>query len=81
MFQQGFDMDVLEVEPGETFTIEEETKGQIDCSEIQYKFIRKKQEWETEDDLWLEDYENEDNIELTPGEYMLLEDGITIEEI
>ncbi|CAM3007171.1 hypothetical protein [Flavobacterium frigoris] len=81
LFQQGYNMYHIEVEPGDKFKIKKNTKGQIDCSETPYKFIRKKEEWETEENLWEEEYEDEENISLAPGKYKFLEDGITIEEI
>ncbi|GGG51672.1 hypothetical protein [Bizionia arctica] len=79
MFQQGYDMDVIEVEPGEKFKIKKNTNGQIDCTETPYKFIKKKEEWEDEEDIW--DEEDQDSITLAPGKYKFLEDGIAIEEI
>lgn len=79
LFQQGYDMDVLEVEPGDTFEIEEDCKGQVNCEETQYKFIKIKEEWEEEWDK--EDYNTGEPINLRPGNYKFLEDGITIEEI
>ncbi|WP_055445554.1 hypothetical protein [Lacinutrix himadriensis] len=79
LFQQGYNMYHMEIEPGEKFKIKKNKKGQIDCSEIPYKFIRKKEEWETDEDLWDDEYQ--DSIALSPGYYKFLEDGITIEEL
>lgn len=81
LFQQGYNMSNLEIEPREKFKIKKNTKGQIDCSETPYKLIRKKEECETEEDFWDDEYENEDSITLAPGKYKFLEDGITIEEL
>jgi hypothetical protein len=82
LFQQGYDMDVLEVESGEKFKINKKFKGQVNCEETQYKFIKLKEEWEDESDDWDEDYyERGDPINLKPGYYKFLEDGITIEEL
>lgn len=82
LFQQGYDMDVLEVEPGNTFEIEEDSKGQVNCEETQYKIIKVKEEWDEEPNEWDEDYyQTGDPINLSPGNYKFLEDGITIEEI
>jgi hypothetical protein len=79
LFQQGYDMDVMEVEPGDDFEIEENCKGQVNCEETQYKFIKIKEEWEDE---WNEeDYHAGEPISLPSGNYMFLEDGITIKEI
>jgi hypothetical protein len=79
LFQQGYNMYYMEIEPGEKFKIKKNKKGQIDCSEIRYKFIRIKKEWETDEDLWDDEYE--DSITLSPGYYKFLEDEITIEEL
>ena len=81
LFQQGYNMFPLNIEPGEKFKIKKNFTGHIDCEETQYKFIRKKEEWETEEDLWEEEYEDDENISLGPGKYMFLDDGITIEEL
>ena len=45
----------------------------------QYKLIKIKEEWDEEWDE--EDYHPGEPISLRPGNYRLLEDGITIEEI
>lgn len=74
LYQQGYDMDVIEVEPGDDFEIEEDFGGQISCEETQYKLIKIKEEWE-------DDYIAGEPISLRPGNYRFLEDGITIEEI
>ncbi len=79
LFQQGYDMDVIEVEPGDDFEIEEDFGGQINCEETQYKLIKIKEEWEDEWDE--EEYIAGEAISLRPGNYRFLEDGITIEEI
>jgi hypothetical protein len=82
LFQQGYDMDVMVVEPGDEFEIEEDFGGQINCEETQYKLIKLKEEWEEEADEWDEDYYRAgEPINLRPGNYRFLEDGITIEEI
>jgi hypothetical protein len=82
LFQQGYDMDILKLEPGEKFKISEDYKGQVDCEETQYKFIKLKEEWEDESDDWDENYCEEGNpIDLRPGKYHFLEDGVTIEKI
>ncbi|MCL7765062.1 hypothetical protein MPF19_16685 [Polaribacter sp. Z014] len=82
LFQQGYNMDILKLEPGEEFTISDDFKGQVDCEETQYKFIELKEEWEDEPDDWDEDYYEEgDPIDLLPGRYHFLEDGITIKEL
>jgi hypothetical protein len=79
LFQQGYDMDVMVVEPGDTFEIDEDFDGQVNCGETQYKFIKVKEEWE---DKWDEDdYQAGETISLRPGNYKFSEDGITIEEI
>ena len=79
LFQQGYDMDAMEVEPGGDFEIEEDFQGQVNCEETQYKLIKLKEEWEDEWDE--EDYTKGEPISLRPGNYKFLEDGITIEEI
>jgi hypothetical protein len=79
LYQQGYDMDVIEVEPGDDFEIEEDFGGQISCEETQYKFMKIKEEWEDEWDE--EEYITGEPISLRPGNYRFLEDGITIEEI
>ncbi|MFA5297581.1 MAG: hypothetical protein WC389_05160 [Lutibacter sp.] len=82
LFQQGYDMDVIQVEPGEDFKIGKKFKGQINCEETQYKLIKLKEEWEDEADEWDEDFYEEGNpIDLAPGKYKLLEDGITIQQL
>jgi hypothetical protein len=78
-YQQGYDMDVIKVEPGDDFEIEQDCKGQVNCEETQYKLIKLKEEWEEEWDE--EDYIAGEPISLTSGNYKFLEDGITIEEI
>jgi hypothetical protein len=75
LFQQGYDMDVIEVEPGDTFEIEDDCKGQISCEDTQYKLIKIKNEWDDEFNQAVE------TINLQPGNYKLLDDGITIEEL
>ncbi len=80
LFQQGYDMDVMEVEPGDTFEIDDDCKGQVNCEETQYKLIKVKEEWEEEPNEWDEDYIAGEPISLRPGNYKFLEDGITIEE-
>jgi hypothetical protein len=79
LYQQGYDMDVIVVEPGEDFEIEEDFGGQISCEETQYKLIKIKEECEDEWDG--EDYIAGEPISLRPGNYRFLEDGMTIEEI
>lgn len=82
LFQQGYDMDVLEVESGEKFKINKKFKGQVNCEETQYKFIKLKDEWEEEPDEWDDDYQQEgEAINLYPGYYKFLDDGITIQQI
>lgn len=79
LFQQGYNMDVMVVEPGDEFEIEEDFGGQISCEETQYKLIKIKEEWE--DDWYEDDYRPGEPLSLRPGNYTFLEDGITIEEI
>jgi hypothetical protein len=79
LYQQGYDMDRLEVEPGEDFEIKEDFGGQISCEETQYILIKIKEEWEEDWDE--EEYIAGEPISLQPGNYRFLEDGITIEEI
>ncbi|MCV9933030.1 hypothetical protein OIU80_12125 [Flavobacterium sp. LS1R47] len=40
LFQQGYDMDVIEVQPGDTFEIDDDCKGQVNREETQYKLIK-----------------------------------------
>jgi hypothetical protein len=79
LFQQGYDMDVMEVQPGDDFEIEDDCKGQVNCEEIQYNFMKIKEEWEGECDEG--DYHAGEPINLRPGNYKFLEDGMTIKEI
>jgi hypothetical protein len=73
LYQQGYAMDTMAVEAGDDFEIEEE---------IQYKLIKIKEEWEEEPNKWDEDYyQAGEPINLPPGNYKFLDDGITIEEI
>lgn len=82
LFQQGYDTDVLIVEPDDKFRIEKDFKGEISCEEIPYKFIKLKEEWEDDFDDFEEDYiEDGDPINLHSGYYHFLEDGKTIKEL
>lgn len=82
LFQQGYDMNVMLVNPGEKFKIKKDFGGQVNCEETQYKFIKLKDEWDEEPDEWDGDYrEQGEPIDLLTGKYKFLEDGITIEEI
>ena len=82
LFQQGYNMFPLNIEPGEKFKIKKNFTGHIDCEETQYKLINIKEEWEDDVDEWDEDnYQEGDPITLQPGKYKFLEDGITIEEL
>ncbi|QNK76871.1 hypothetical protein H7F37_12195 [Winogradskyella sp. PAMC22761] len=83
LFEQGYNMFYIEIEPGEEFIIKAHTQGHVDCSEIAYKFIRKKEKWETDEDLRDDEYDADDCVmfSLSPGNYMFLEDGITIKEL
>lgn len=81
LFQQGYDMDFMDVEPGDSFTINEGYTGEIDSSEDNYKLIRPKDKF----DEFLDDEEDERRpgtpLELKPGTYILLDDGIKIKRI
>jgi len=82
LFQQGYDMDIMQVEPDDSFKISGDYEGEINCSETHYKFIKLKNEWDDEPDEWGDDYhEPDDPITLTTGYYKFLEDGITIKQI
>ena len=81
LYQQGYNMDVMEVEPDETFSIEEDYEGQVNCDETKYKFIALKDEWDDEPDDWEDHLEPGDPITLSPGSYKFLDDGITIQQL
>lgn len=81
LFQQGYDMDFMDVEPGDSFTINEGYTGEIDSSEVNYKLISPKDKFNE----FLDDEEDERGpgtlLELKPGTYILLDDGIRIKRI
>ena len=77
LYQQGFDMDVMSVSPGERFSIGNEYTGQISCDEVQYEYkIKGNKDYDFEDY-----YVPGDPIELKPGSYIFKSDGIIIEKV
>ena len=85
LFQQGYDMEILEVNPGDIFEIDEDFEsGHLENYENEYKLIFKNQS-EFEDDEYNEnwEYENEEteSIIFYQGNYLLREDGITFEQL
>jgi hypothetical protein len=74
LFQQGFDMDYIEVEPGETFQIDDEYQGFIDTEEVKIKYIDKKEE-----KIIIRDYSDE--IILEKGTYLYYLNEMKIEKI
>lgn len=82
MFQQGFNIEVLEVAPNTKFRISEDFKGEINCEETQYKFVKHKYEWDDDFVTFDEDfYQIGEPIYLDPGHYHFLDDGLTIKEL
>ncbi len=76
LYQQGFDIDYIEVEPGETFKIDRKFQGTISCDDEQYIF-RDKDEFTGRG----EEQERAETYLLTPGSYRFHQDGITIEKL
>ena len=74
LHQQGYDMDIVEVEPGEEFEVPKNSDfgdAQVDGENV-LKLIGKN--FMDEDEIILEDSE----IRLTPGKYRFDEDGESI---
>lgn len=82
MFSQGFNIEELEVEPGEEFKISNEFEsGSINCEDVKYNYVKKRYE-DDEVDEWEEDYRrDEDWLTLAPGVYRFEEDGITVTQL
>ena len=75
LFQQGFDIEILEVKAGEKFTIGGDwEKGQIDCDGETFK-MKKKVSY----DDYVEIVEYDDSIHFGKGKYIFHDDGITFE--
>lgn len=72
LFQQGYNIRMINVEAGETFEISDDfEEAYVDCDGelIVYKY---------NDENFEEDFESDEQIALSPGKYKFLEDGITI---
>ncbi|RAU81880.1 hypothetical protein [Pontibacter arcticus] len=77
MFSQGFNIDEIEVEPGEEFTISRDFEsGSINCEETKYTYVKKR--YEDDEEEWDDDRSDEDWIVLGPGRYKFENDGNTI---
>jgi hypothetical protein len=77
LFQQGFDIVVVEFKPGEKLKIPIEIESAIiSCDETSYKLVAK--EFEGKMEILIE---GEDTIDLTPGEYLFHNDGRRIERL
>jgi len=75
-FQQGYDIQQIDVEPGEKFSISRKWESaQVQCEGREIKFITKN-EWGDED---IE--ENNEQIELGAGAFLFYEDGVTIKKL
>ena len=84
LFQQGYNIEILEISPGEEFNIGlNHENGYLDNSEDKYKLIFKKneEEWDGENDDWEEENRNSESIIFYQGNYILNEDGVTFEKI
>ena len=76
LYQQGFDIDTMEVEPGETFKIDKKYQGSVSCEDEHYIF------WDREEFTDRKELvEGEDTYLLRPGSYLFHEDGVTIEKL
>ncbi|MDZ4713522.1 MAG: hypothetical protein SGI89_14530 [bacterium] len=76
LFNQGLDIDEMEVEVGEEFKISSQFEnGIVSCEENNYKLIAK------DENGRVKTTENEISIFLEPGKYLFHDDGITIEKI
>lgn len=74
LFQQGNDMDVIEIEAGEEFKISNKFEfGQLENYENIYRLIYI-------DDFETLENENLDVITFYPGKYKLLDDAVTFEQ-
>ena|SRR5258708_6873032 len=77
LFQQGFDIVVVEFKPGGKFKIPVEIESAIiSCDETSYKLVA--MDFEGKMEILID---GEDTIELKPGEYLFHNDGIKIEKL
>ena len=73
LFQQGFDIQEIEVEPGESFTISKMyEEAYVQCEGRQLKLIKGKRSHVEEDD---------EQLTLCQGKYQFRSDGLTIEQV
>ena len=76
LYQRGFAIDTMEVEPGETFNIDKKYQGTVNCEEEKYIF------WDRDEFTnRKEQAEANDTYLLRPGSYLFHEDGLTIEKL
>jgi len=76
LYQRGFDIDTMEVEPGETFNIDKKYQGTVNCEEKEYIF------WDRDEFTnRKEQAEADDTYLLRSGSYLFHEDGLTIEKL
>ena len=77
LFEQGMNIDEIEIKPGEKFKIPEDHEhGTIDCEFVKYKLITWNEFSHVEEII-----ENEDVLVLVPGIYLFENDGITIKRL
>ncbi|HTE01820.1 MAG TPA: hypothetical protein VK668_21170 [Mucilaginibacter sp.] len=77
LFQQGYDMTEIEVNPGRIFSISERFEhGEISFDDVKYILLDEEQD-EFEDEF---DEMDNDGLILKPGNYIYHSDGITIEQ-
>lgn len=84
LFQQGYNSVVLEIEPGEEFTISENYEyGYLENFEDEYSLILNKEneDYDGENEDWEEENRNSESIIFYPGDYILNEDGVTFKKI
>ena len=82
LFQQGYNIEILEVSPGEKFKIGKNYEsGHLENSEDIYKLILKNDmDFEDEKEYWEEKNRESESIIFYKGKYLLREDGVTFEQ-
>ena len=76
LFQQGFDMQEMEVKAGEKFTISQDwEKGQLNCEGEMFT-LKKKSPY----DEHFEIIESDEVIHFGKGKYIFKKDGVTFEQ-
>ncbi|MEB3380378.1 hypothetical protein VL762_11770 [Flavobacterium psychrophilum] len=82
LFQQGYNIEILEILPGEKFKIGKDYEsGHLENPENVYKIILKNDmDFEDENEYWEEENRDSESIIFYQGKYILREDGITFEQ-